>query len=377
MCWLDVGGVLRTKALVASAMYARRRRPGITIRPWLFRPDPLGFSCREDTLAGLRHRRQPANFMRSGGSCQSICQEWFRFLERHYLLAYGAAMPMTVVLPRAWDPRCARCSEGRAGHPCSTFRPTVGPTIDRPSDRPPAKTRPAGGMPVLEIVAVGKRFGGVMALADISLSVHAGEILGLIGPNGSGKSTLLNAVSGLVVPDAGQIRIAGQNAIGRPPHRIAAIGVGRSFQTPAATGPLSALDPVAVAAAAGGARYELARYELARQAALALLTELGAPPPGDAQTLRHSAAMLRRRVEIARPWRGRHTSSCLTNPPPDWPIMTIGTCPPAPLRRMGTAIVIVEHNLPFLLGIADRIVCLDAGRIIAEGSPDAISRDRA
>lgn len=375
---LDVG-VLRTKALVASAMYAAAAGALNVHTVGVVSPDLLGFPVMVTILAVtvIGGSRQISGAIVAALLLVHL-PEWFRFLERHYLLAYGAAMLMTVVLaPQGLGPALRQVfRRAPATPPVPPFVPPLAPPSDRPSDRPPAKTRPAGGMPVLEIVAVGKRFGGVMALADISLSVHAGEILGLIGPNGSGKSTLLNAVSGLVVPDAGQIRIAGQNAIGRPPHRIAAIGVGRSFQTPAATGPLSALDSVAVAAAAGGARYEPARYELARQAALALLTELGAA--GDAAK---PCAILppasRRRVEIARAL-ARAPHIVLLDEPAAGLADHDHRDLALRLRRFaerGTAIVIVEHNLPFLLGIADRIVCLDAGRIIAEGSPDAISRD--
>ena len=104
--------------------------------------------------------------------------------------------------------------------------------------------------PLLEVRNIALRFGGIVALDGVSFTIEDGQILGLIGPNGAGKTTLFNCVSRLYTPNRGDILFEGRSLLGRPPHRIAEIGIGRTFQNLALFGPQSVLDNVRV----GGAR---------------------------------------------------------------------------------------------------------------------------
>ena len=103
-------------------------------------------------------------------------------------------------------------------------------------------------MPLLEVSEVVVRFGGIVALDGVSFDLEERQILGLIGPNGAGKTTLFNCVSRLYTPVSGDIRFAGHSMLRRPPHRIAEIGIGRTFQNLALFGPQSVLDNVRLGA---------------------------------------------------------------------------------------------------------------------------------
>jgi branched-chain amino acid transport system permease protein len=237
---------------------------------------------------------------------------------------------------------------------------------------------------LFEVVGLGRSFGGVRALEDVSLDLRAGEVLGLIGPNGSGKTTLLNAVTGIFPPDAGRVHLMGRDIAGHAPHRIARLGVARSFQTAALVPTLSALDNVAVAC--GAARLGLWRalcagpHDLdraaARARAMALLDRMGAA--ADAATL--GAALppgVARRVEIARALATEPRLLLL-----DEPAAGLNETEQADLavrlRRIaddGIALLVIEHNMPFLAPLVDRMICLDHGRLIAAGTPQAVQAD--
>jgi len=368
---LDVG-LLRVKALMASAAFGAAAGALNVHAIGVLSPDLLGFPIMVTILA----MTVIGGSLRLGGGIAAAIllihlPEWFRFLERHYLIAYGVAMLATLLLA----PGGLAASSGRI---FGLVQGIFG-LARRPPARPAAPAGTADPLPrrhtahprVLALAGVSKRFGGITALADISLSVRSAEIVGLIGPNGSGKSTLLNAVSGLIRPDAGHISIAGRDIAGLAPHRIARIGVGRGFQTPALAGDLTALEAVAVACAATGAR-----SSEAEAAAMALLAEMGVEAEAFSPCADLSAGMTRR-VEIARAL-GRSPGLLLLDEPAaglaENECLDLATR----LRRLaerGIAIVIVEHNLPFLLDLADRILCLDGGRVIAMGSPEAIRTD--
>jgi branched-chain amino acid transport system permease protein len=182
--------------------------------------------------------------------------------------------------------------------------------------------------------------------------------VGLIGPNGSGKTTLVNVVTGIYPPDAGCVRLGGRDIAGLAPHKIARAGVARSFQTSALVPTLSALDNVALAR--GGDRAG-AMGLLTRMGAAAAAGELaGGLPPG-----------ISRRVEIAR---------ALATVPHllllDEPAAGLNETEQADLAQRlrgladdGIALLVIEHNMPFLVPLADHMVCLDQGRVIAVGTP--------
>jgi branched-chain amino acid transport system permease protein len=225
-------------------------------------------------------------------------------------------------------------------------------------------TQPRGAT-LLEIDGLTRGFGGVRALSDVALDLRAGEVLGLIGPNGSGKTTLLNVVTGIYRPDAGRVRLAGADIAVRAPHVIARLGIARSFQTPALVPTLTALDNVAVAR---GADRAMAMALLDRLGAVAHATDpAGSLPPGIA-----------RRVEIARALATSPRLLLL-----DEPAAGLNETEQADLalrlRRIaddGIGLLVIEHNMPFLAPLADRMVCLDQGRVIAAGTPAQVQSDK-
>lgn len=289
--------------------------------------------------------------------------EWFRILDRHYLVAYGAALLLMIIA--APDGIVGRLEALRAW-----LLPEPPAPLPAPRPLPPAP-RPADGA-VLAAEGITKRFGGVLALEDVSFQVAAGEILGLIGANGSGKTTLLNVISGIDRPDSGRLVLVGSEATPIAPHHRARAGIGRGFQTPRLVAGLNLLDNVAAARIGMGA----ADLASARGEALTLLQRLqlddaaslfpAALPPG-----------LLRRAEIARALALQPRLLLL-----DEPAAGLAAAEQADLAQQlravaadGVALIVVEHNLPFLTGLADRLICLDAGRVIAEGPPEAVRAD--
>lgn len=220
-----------------------------------------------------------------------------------------------------------------------------------------------------------KRYGGVTALADVSLRLGSGEILGLIGPNGSGKSTLLSCISGVQPPDQGAVQIDGQRPKAWSPRDFARAGVGRTFQNIRLFGALSAQDNVRAALLARGG---VSRDEAASQAA-ALLEEFGLAEVSlrPARTLAYGQ---QRRLEIAR--------ALATNPGYlllDEPAAGMNPAESRDLidmlRRVrdqrGIGILIVDHDLHLILSLCDRVIVLNEGRLIADGAPGAIRADAA
>jgi branched-chain amino acid transport system permease protein len=200
-----------------------------------------------------------------------------------------------------------------------------------------------------------------------------GEIVGLIGPNGSGKTTLLNLVGGQEQADGGHIIFTGRGLDRLPPHGRARLGIARSFQTPSLAPSLSALDNVALASRNPGAGLARARAEAAFQLAACGLLEVAALP-----TSRLGPAQMRR-VEIARALILEPRLLLLDEPAAG--LSSEDRQELAALLRglatNGTALLVVEHDMGFILPLADRIPCLDAGRLIALGTPAEIAADPA
>ena len=256
--------------------------------------------------------------------------------------------------------------------------------------------------PVLEVRGVRKRFGGVTAVEDAALDLREGELLSIIGPNGAGKTTLFNLVSGLDRPDAGSVRLFGEEVTGAAPERLAGLGLARTFQHGRVFGNLSVLDNVLVGAHARlravrpavpvlGPLLELALAAIrpgtvrAEEAALredalriiALFGERLMP------RLDHPAFSLsyanRRRVEIGRAL-ALHPRLLLLDEP------TAGMNETetaemqevvAGLKRSGLTILLIEHKLEMVMRLSDRVIVMDNGRRIAEGLPQAVRHDPA
>ncbi|MGF7207976.1 branched-chain amino acid transport system permease protein [Skermanella aerolata] len=293
--------------------------------------------------------------------------EWFRGLENGYLILYGAALLATIVAA----PWGIVGSLERLRARLIPERPPAAPAASAPPARPTSK--PSLPAPVLYVDGFGKSFGGVQAVSNVSLHLHRGRILGVIGPNGSGKTTLINLITGLEKADAGKLYVSGADITGEPPHRRALAGIARSFQTAALPSDSTVLEAVTAARIAIDSDIATARSHAMHfivQAGIADLVHArcGALPPGP-----------RRAVELARALARQPLAMLL-----DEPAAGLTEDEQAGLARRlraaaddGIAIMIVEHNMPFLLPLADRILCLDEGRAIAEGTPGSIRRDPA
>jgi branched-chain amino acid transport system ATP-binding protein len=226
--------------------------------------------------------------------------------------------------------------------------------------------------PLIEVRDVVVTFGGVKALDGISLQVNQGEILSIIGPNGAGKTTLFNVISGNVRPTRGSIHVAGRDVTGWPQYRIARLGVGRTNQIVRPFARLSVLDNVAV-----GALVNHRSLRNARAAAAEIIEFVGLRSliHRDAGTL---TLTQRKRLEIARALALEPTVILLDEvmaglTPSEMDVMAEFI--PSLLARGITAVAGIEHVMRLVMRISDRIVVLDYGKMIAEGTPENVRSD--
>ena len=233
-----------------------------------------------------------------------------------------------------------------------------------------------------------RRFGGLVALDGVNLTVRRGSIHSVIGPNGSGKTTLLNSLSGAYVPDAGSIRLAGQELVGLRPHRIAHCGLARTFQNIRLFAGLTVLENVKVAAAqqvrtsllakiamtAGQRSAEAEIDRLSREA----LQRVGLEARAEDRATELPYAQ-QRLLEIARAIAARPKIMLLDEPAAGMNdtetralLGTIRT-----LSETGLTIILVEHNVRLVMGVSDHVTVLDFGHVIADGAPQDIQKDSA
>lgn len=228
---------------------------------------------------------------------------------------------------------------------------------------------------MLTVSGLSKRFGGFLAVNQVSFELKAGEILGLIGPNGSGKSTTFNLIAGMLRPTGGSIQFNGKEIGGLPAHRICRLGVGRTFQIPRPFRKLSILENVTLAAyyGAGGT---ISRSE-ARQHAEEALDLVGLPAEETATTDGLGAAALKK-LELAR--------ALATKPTLLLADESLGGLDAAEMDRaadmllnirskMGITIIWVEHIMGVLMRVVDRVIVLDHGEKIFEGLPAQAVQD--
>jgi branched-chain amino acid transport system ATP-binding protein len=231
---------------------------------------------------------------------------------------------------------------------------------------------------VLEGVGLGVRFGGLAALTDVGVRIAPGEIVGLIGPNGAGKTTLFNVISGLLRPTTGSVRLDGRDVTGLPAHRIARLGVGRTFQSPRLFPHLTVLDHVVLSArfrprgAASLRTREAEVGEAVRALEMVRLDHRAGVPATREPTGR------RKLVELAMVLAARPRVLLIDelmaglNPGEVQFAMRL-------LRRIrderGAAVFWVEHVMEAIMGVADRVVVLHHGEKIAEGPPAEVARD--
>ncbi|HYB73916.1 MAG TPA: ABC transporter ATP-binding protein [Candidatus Sulfotelmatobacter sp.] len=227
---------------------------------------------------------------------------------------------------------------------------------------------------LLEIAGVRKAYGGLVALGGVALGAERGEILGLIGPNGSGKSTLFNIISGQVSPDGGSVRLDGHELVGLPAHAICRLGVGRTFQLLSPFPYLSLTENVAVGLRFGDpdAR-RAARAVTAEAECLLHFVGLGAKMLSPAFAL--SLGELKR-LEVAMALSTRPhlllLDEILAGASPAGIEQVLGLL--RRLRDQGLTMLVIEHRLKALARVADRMVALDQGAVVADGSPGDVVR---
>jgi len=243
--------------------------------------------------------------------------------------------------------------------------------------------------PLLQVESVWMSFGGVHALSGVSLELHQGETLGLIGPNGAGKTTLFNCLSRLYTPQQGDILFEGRSILGRSPHRIAEIGIGRTFQNLALFRRLSVLDNVRIGGHPNSrsdflsdalhlpwVRREERKLDEAVWELIELL-DLGAVAHRPVAGLPFGT---QKRVELARALASRPKLLLLDEP--------AGGLNHGDVRGLGdlirrirderhVTVLLVEHHMSLVMSVSDKVVALDFGRKIADGTPAEVQRDPA
>jgi branched-chain amino acid transport system ATP-binding protein len=234
--------------------------------------------------------------------------------------------------------------------------------------------------PVLETRGLVKSFGGVQAVAGVDLAMPRGEIRALIGPNGAGKTTLFNMLTGQLRADAGEVRFKGERLSGLPPHAVWRRGVSRTFQITATFATLTALENVQVALFSHEKRtYSLLRNAagLGAAAALALLDQVGLPAQADrvAGVLAYGDL---KKLELAVALANAPEMLLLDEP-------TAGMAPAERgalialiaqiARERGLTVLFTEHDMDVVFSVADRIMVLHQGRVIALGRPDEVRGD--
>jgi branched-chain amino acid transport system ATP-binding protein len=240
---------------------------------------------------------------------------------------------------------------------------------------------------LLDVRDIALRFGGIIALDGVSFSMEAGQILGLIGPNGAGKTTLFNCVSRLYTPNRGDILFDGQSILARSAHRIAEIGIARTFQNLALFGPQTVIDNVLI----GGhtksrsdfisdalrlpwvRRQEATLVENARSLLKLLDLEDVALRPADGLPLG-----TRKRVELARALAAKPKLLLLDEPAGGLNHSEVAELG-ALIRRVRderqVTVLLVEHHMNLVMSVSDKVVALDFGRKIAEGTPAEVQRN--
>ena len=239
---------------------------------------------------------------------------------------------------------------------------------------------------LLQAQGLGKRFGGLQALSDVSFDIEQGEIYGLIGPNGAGKTTLFNVLTGLYIPEDGSCTFNGQSMSGKKPHEVAHAGLARTFQNIRLFANLSAIENVMIgrhmrtrAGVLGavfrtrGTRAEEAAIE-ARAQELLDYVGIGHRANDVARSLPYGQ---QRRLEIAR--------ALATDPKLlalDEPAAGMNASETVVLRKLiekirgdGVTVLLIEHDMKLVMGLCDRVLVLEYGKVLAMGKPAQVQRD--
>jgi branched-chain amino acid transport system ATP-binding protein len=243
--------------------------------------------------------------------------------------------------------------------------------------------------PLLQITGVGMRFGGIVALDEVTFSIVKGRIVGLIGPNGAGKTTLFNCLSRLYRPERGDIVFDGQSLRRCTPSDMAGLGVGRTFQASTLFASMSVLDNVKVGAHARGhsgplidaltlpgSRREEREFD---ETARAMLAFVGLESTADRQAASLSLGA-RKRVELARALAGKPSLLLLDEPAGGLnheEVADLGKLIRSVRDQLGITVLLVEHHMGLVMSLSDQVVVLNFGRVIADGPPGAVQADPA
>jgi branched-chain amino acid transport system ATP-binding protein len=223
-------------------------------------------------------------------------------------------------------------------------------------------------MAMLSVEHVTRRFGGIVAVDDVSLAVNEGEIVGLIGPNGAGKTTMFNLITRLYKPDEGEIAFEGESLLKTPPHGIVKRGIARTFQNVELFSSMTVLEHVLVGrhARRGRGARELVEYV------------------GLAGLAHHQAAGLpygtQKRVELARALASGPSLLLLDEPAGGLnheEVEQLGSLLRGLRDDFDLTLLLVEHHMGLVMSIADRVHVLDFGQLIASGTPAEVQGDQA
>jgi branched-chain amino acid transport system ATP-binding protein/branched-chain amino acid transport system permease protein len=301
----------------------------------------------------------------------------FSWLDRYQLIAWG---PVALLVVFRWPDGVA----GGIARLLASRRRSAGAKTGNPASvEMPAVTVAAAGVPVLVARGVTKSFGGLRALHEVSLEVGPGTIHALIGPNGSGKTTLLDCITGMLSPDAGEVSFGGTRIDRLPPHRVAALGVARTFQQVALFGSMTAAENVLTGAhprlRGGFASGALGLQEAAAGLDAGRLLRAVGLDGHEEQTAGSLSYGQRKRLDLARALALEPTLLLLDEPAAgrnEPEILELGRFLKR-LRAAGLTILLVEHHMNFVLSLADVVTVLDEGRVVAHGDPASVRNDQA
>jgi len=239
---------------------------------------------------------------------------------------------------------------------------------------------------MLEVRSLTKRFGGLVAVNGVSFEVNEGEILGMIGPNGAGKTTVFNMLTGIYRPDEGSIRLDGRELVGLRPHAITALGIARTFQTIRLFPNLTVMENVMAGQhcrTRAGVADALFRSRLFHREERAVLEEaqrqlefMGLADLAE-ELARNLPYGLQRRLEIARALATRPRLLVLDEPAGGLNDQETRELMESvfQVRAAGVTVFLIEHDMTVVMGVCDRIIVLDNGRKIAEGTPREVQGD--
>ncbi|MBW2130950.1 MAG: ABC transporter ATP-binding protein [Deltaproteobacteria bacterium] len=231
---------------------------------------------------------------------------------------------------------------------------------------------PMGMEPLLKIKDLEKSFGGVKALDGISLDIPENSVTAVIGPNGSGKTTFLNCINGIYVPEKGSITYRGKSLVGRKPHEIAVLGIGRTFQVARVFKKISVIDNVlapVLRSKKSPARLREQAVQLLKRVGMGDLAQQGGGDLSGGQ---------QKLIELLRAWIAESDLILLDEPfagvHPELKARFYGEI--REMRRTGKTFVLISHDMKSVYALSDEIVVFDLGKIIARGKEEEIKADK-